>query len=150
ASVFGPMRNPWDPARSAGGSSGGTGSAVAAGLAVAGTGTDSGGSIRIPAAFCGLTGLKPTYGRVSLRGVIPATWSRDTVGPMTRSAEDAAALLNVLAELDPKDTAHCGRPTEDFGRLIGRPLAGLRIGLPRARYFDAIDPEVRASVDAAA
>jgi aspartyl-tRNA(Asn)/glutamyl-tRNA(Gln) amidotransferase subunit A len=149
ASVFGPMRNPWDTACTAGGSSGGTGSAVAAGLAAAGTGTDSGGSIRIPAAFCGLTGLKPTYGRVSLRGVIPASWSRDTVGPMTRSAEDAAALLNVLAEPDPADGTHCQRPAEDYGRLIGRPLTGLRVGRPRSRFFDEVEATLQGAVEAA-
>jgi Asp-tRNA(Asn)/Glu-tRNA(Gln) amidotransferase A subunit family amidase len=147
--VFGAMLNPWDAAHFAGGSSGGTASAVAAGLAAAGTGTDTGGSIRIPSSFCGLTGLKPTYGRVSIRGIVPAAWTLDHAGPMARSAEDAAALLNAMAGADPDDVTWRPQPPEDFTRRIGRPLAGLRVGRPVGRYFEDVDRSVRGPVEEA-
>jgi aspartyl-tRNA(Asn)/glutamyl-tRNA(Gln) amidotransferase subunit A len=147
--VFGVMRNPWNAAHFAGGSSGGTASAVAAGLAVAGTGTDTGGSIRIPSSFCGLTGLKPTYGRVSIRGIVPAAWTLDHAGPMARCAEDAAALLNALAGPDPEDVTCRPRPPEDFARLIGRPLTGLRVGRLVTPFFEDVDRSVRGPVERA-
>lgn len=147
--VFGPMRNPWNLQRTAGGSSGGTASAVAAGLAVAGTGTDTGGSIRIPSAFCGLTGLKPTYGRVSIRGIQPAAWSLDHAGPIARSAQDVAELMNVLVARDPLDPTQARIPAEDFLDQIIRGPSGLRIGRVRAWFSKDVDGSVLRPVEAA-
>src|SRR5690606_30397718 len=135
-SFYGPVRNPWDLERVPGGSSGGSAAAVAARLAPAATGTDTGGSIRQPAALCGLTGLKPTYGCVSRYGMIAFASSLDQAGPMTQSAEDAALMLGVMAGFDPRDSTSVERPTDDYVTGLGASLQGLRIGLP-SEYFGA-------------
>jgi aspartyl-tRNA(Asn)/glutamyl-tRNA(Gln) amidotransferase subunit A len=135
-SFFGPVKNPWDTARVPGGSSGGSAACVAARLAPAATGTDTGGSIRQPAALCGITGLKPTYGVVSRYGMIAFASSLDQGGPMARTAEDCALLLNVMAGFDARDSTSLEREKEDYTRDLAKPLAGLRIGLPR-EFFGA-------------
>ena len=146
----GPARNPWDTARVTGGSSGGSGSAVAAGQCMAALGSDTGGSIRIPSALCGIAGLKPTFGRVSRHGVFPLSHSLDTVGPMARCVSDLALVMNVIAGYDPRDPSCANRPGEDFAALLGQPIAGLRIGVPQEHFYDVIAPEVRAAVQDAA
>jgi len=146
---FGAVRNPWGEAHVAGGSSGGPAAAVAAGLCYGALGTDTGGSIRQPAAWCGITGLKPTYGLVSARGVIPLSWSLDHVGPMTRTAGDAALLLQAIAGFDPLDPASVDHPAEDYTRALNRSTRRLRLGLPRGDWFRDLDPEVEAAVTAA-
>ena len=145
---FRPVRNPWDLARTPGGSSSGTGAAVAADLIVAGLGTDTSGSIRGPAAFCGISGLKPTFGRVSKEGCVPLGYSLDNIGPMAHTAEDCALLLQVIAGFDPADPCTANRPVPDFSSGLNRPLAGLRIGVPRGYFFDIpdLDEEVRSGV----
>jgi len=148
-SYYGPVRNPWDTERVPGGSSGGSAAAVAAGMAPAVTGTDTGGSIRQPAALCGLTGLKPTYGVVSRYGMIAFASSLDQGGPMARSAEDCALLLNAMAGFDECDSTSLERPAEDYARDLDKPLAGLRIGLPREFFGAGMDEDVRAAVEAA-
>jgi aspartyl-tRNA(Asn)/glutamyl-tRNA(Gln) amidotransferase subunit A len=145
----GAVSNPWDPARVAGGSSGGPAAAVAAGLCHGALGTDTGGSIRQPAAWCGITGLKPTAGLVSARGVIPLAWSLDHVGPMTRTAADAALLLRAIAGFDPLDPASVDHPAEDYTGELTRSTRRLRLGLPRGDWFHDLDPEVEAAVTAA-
>ena len=147
---YGPAHNPWDITRITGGSSGGSGSAVAAGQVMGALGSDTGGSVRIPAGLCGITGLKPTFGRVSRHGVYPLAWSLDTVGPMTRTAEDAALIMNAIAGHDPQDPASADRPSEDFTQDLEEGVKGLRIGIPREYFFDIIDPEVEAAVRQAA
>jgi aspartyl-tRNA(Asn)/glutamyl-tRNA(Gln) amidotransferase subunit A len=147
---YGTSRNPWDGSRMPGGSSSGSGVAVAAQLAAGALGTDTGGSVRIPAALCGIVGLKPTYGRVSRAGVIPLAWSLDHVGPMTRTVADAALLLHVLAGRDPADPSTADVPVPDYRRALTGDIRGLRLGLPRALFFDHLDPEVRAAVESAA
>lgn len=148
-SYYGAVRNPWHPERVAGGSSGGSAAAVAAGLCVAATGTDTGGSIRQPAAFCGITGLKPTYGRVSRFGMIAFASSLDQGGPMTRSAEDAAVMLQVMAGFDQRDSTSAEQPVPDYRAALEQDLAGLRIGVPK-EYMDAgLDEEIAASVQLA-
>ncbi|CAG0993467.1 partial Glutamyl-tRNA(Gln) amidotransferase subunit A, partial [Rhodocyclaceae bacterium] len=132
-----------------GGSSGGSAAAVAARLAPAATGTDTGGSIRQPAALCGFTGLKPTYGVVSRYGMIAFASSLDQGGPMARSAEDCALMLNAMAGFDERDSTSLERPTEDYARDLDKPLAGLRIGLPREFFGAGMDDDVRAAVEAA-
>ena len=146
-SHFGPVRNPWDTGRVPGGSSGGSAAAVAAGLAPAATGTDTGGSIRQPAAMCNLTGLKPTYGVVSRYGMIAYASSLDQGGPLARSAEDCALLLNVMAGFDARDSTSLDRPAEDYARDLDKPLAGLRIGLPREFFGDGCDAGVMRCVE---
>ena len=148
-SYFGPVKNPWDTARVPGGSSGGSAAAIAARLAPAATGTDTGGSIRQPAALCGLTGLKPTYGVVSRYGMIAFASSLDQAGPMAKSAADCALLLNAMAGFDARDSTSLERPAEDYTRDLEQPLAGLRIGLPREFFGAGMDDDVRAVVDAA-
>ena len=148
-SFFGPVRNPWDTARVPGGSSGGSAAAVAARLAPAATGTDTGGSIRQPAALCNLTGLKPTYGVVSRYGMIAFASSLDQAGPMAASAEDCALLLNSMAGFDERDSTSLERPLEDYSRNLEKPLSGLRIGLPKEFFGDGCDAEVMAAVRAA-
>jgi len=148
-SYFGPVKNPWDTQRVPGGSSGGSAAAVAARLAPAVTGTDTGGSIRQPASLCGLTGLKPTYGVVSRYGMIAFASSLDQAGPMAKSAEDCALLLNAMAGFDPRDSTSLERPAEDYARDLEKPLDGLRIGLPREFFGAGMDDDVRAAVDAA-
>lgn len=142
---FGAVANPWNPKRSPGGSSGGSGAAVAAGLVYAALGTDTGGSIRIPASFCGTVGLKPTYGRVSRRGVMPLSWSLDHVGPLTTSVRDAALVLNAIAGHDPADAASAHHPVVDFVPDDCR-VRGVRVGFPENFFFDRLDPDVELSV----
>jgi aspartyl-tRNA(Asn)/glutamyl-tRNA(Gln) amidotransferase subunit A len=143
---FGAVRNPWDVAHSPGGSSGGSGAAVAAGLAYAAMGTDTGGSIRIPASFCGTVGLKPTYGRVSRYGVLPLGYSLDHVGPLTRSARDAAIVLNAIAGHDRRDETSSRRPVVDYVPDDGCSIRGMRVGLPENFYFERLDGDVESSV----
>jgi aspartyl-tRNA(Asn)/glutamyl-tRNA(Gln) amidotransferase subunit A len=149
SSFFGPVKNPWDITRVPGGSSGGSAAAIAARLVPAATGTDTGGSIRQPAALCGLTGLKPTYGVVSRYGMIAFASSLDQGGPMAKSAEDCALLLNAMAGFDARDSTSLERPAEDYGRDLERPLEGLKIGLPKEFFSDGMDTGVRAAVEAA-
>jgi aspartyl-tRNA(Asn)/glutamyl-tRNA(Gln) amidotransferase subunit A len=148
-SYFGAVKNPWDRERVPGGSSGGSAAAIAARMAPAATGTDTGGSIRQPAALCNLTGLKPTYGVVSRYGMIAFASSLDQAGPMAGSAEDCALLLNTMAGFDERDSTSLDRPTEDYTRELGKPLAGLRIGLPKEFFGEGCDAEVMAAVRAA-
>ncbi|MBT9522780.1 MAG: Asp-tRNA(Asn)/Glu-tRNA(Gln) amidotransferase subunit GatA [Dechloromonas sp.] len=148
-SFFGPVRNPWDTSRVPGGSSGGSAAAVAARLAPAATGTDTGGSIRQPAALCNLTGLKPTYGVVSRYGMIAFASSLDQGGPMAASAEDCALLLNTMVGFDERDSTSLDRPVEDYTRDLEKPLDGLRIGLPKEFFGEGCDAEVMAAVRAA-
>jgi len=145
----GPCRNPWDRTRSPGGSSGGNGAALAAGLCAAALGTDTGGSIRIPAAACGVVGLKPTLGRVSRRGVVPLSWSLDTVGPMARTVEDVALLLDAIAGPDAEDEACSRRPAEAFGRELEAGVRDLALGVPDEWFFDGVEPGIVAAVEAA-
>jgi aspartyl-tRNA(Asn)/glutamyl-tRNA(Gln) amidotransferase subunit A len=158
-SYFGPVQNPWDRRAVPGGSSGGSAAAVAARLVPAATGTDTGGSIRQPASFTGVTGIKPTYGRVSRYGMIAFASSLDQGGPLARSAQDCALLLNGMAGFDTRDSTSLEHPDEDFTRHLGkgwngstdaaRPLAGLRIGLPDEYFGAGLAPDVRAAIDAA-
>jgi aspartyl-tRNA(Asn)/glutamyl-tRNA(Gln) amidotransferase subunit A len=148
-SYFGPVRNPWNIKAVPGGSSGGAASAVAARLCAAATGTDTGGSIRQPAALCGITGIKPTYGTVSRYGMIAFASSLDQAGPMARSAEDCALMLNVMTGHDPRDSTSLVRDKEDYTRELNKPLAGLRIGLPREFFAEGLSPDVGACVQAA-
>jgi len=148
-SFFGDVHNPWNAAHIAGGSSGGSAAAVAAGLCYAAIGTDTAGSIREPAALCGCVGIKPTYGRVSARGVIPLSWSLDHVGPLAASVRDAAAMLQAIAGYDPLDTGSSDVPVADYVSAIGEATKNLRIGIPRAHFYDELDEEVRGAVDAA-
>jgi aspartyl-tRNA(Asn)/glutamyl-tRNA(Gln) amidotransferase subunit A len=141
-SYFPSARNPWDRTRSPYGSSSGSGAALAAGLVAGALGTDTGGSIRFPAAACGVAGLKPTYGRCSRWGVFPAAWSLDHTGPMARSVEDCALMLNALAGYDPKDPASATEPVQDYTLTLKEPIAGLRVGLPSPDYFDGAGDEV--------
>ncbi|MFE0043344.1 amidase [Streptomyces albireticuli] len=138
--------NAWDLGRVAGGSSGGSAVAVAAGAATFALGTDTGGSIRVPAALNGVVGLKPTYGLVPRYGVTSLSWSLDHVGPLTRTVEDAALVLAALAGHDPRDPASVAAPAVDYRPGPGTDLTGLRVGVPRNYYFDRVDPEVEASV----
>jgi aspartyl-tRNA(Asn)/glutamyl-tRNA(Gln) amidotransferase subunit A len=148
-SFFGPVRNPWDRGAVPGGSSGGSAAAVAAGLAPAATGTDTGGSIRQPAAMCGISGLKPTYGLVSRYGMIAYASSLDQGGPMARSAADLALLLNTMVGFDARDSTSLQRAKEDYARELERPLEGLRIGLPREYFGEGLSDDVARAVDAA-
>lgn len=148
-SFFGPVRNPWNLAFTSGGSSGGSAVAVATGMCVAAIGTDTGGSIRTPASQCGVTGLKPTYGAVPVRGIIPLAPSLDHCGPICRTAEDAAFLCNAIAGYDPQDpySSQQARPV-DLG-LLNQPTGRLRIGVPRAPFFDLLDPAIASAVEQA-
>jgi aspartyl-tRNA(Asn)/glutamyl-tRNA(Gln) amidotransferase subunit A len=148
-SYFGPVKNPWDVSRVPGGSSGGSAASIAARLTPAATGTDTGGSIRQPASLCGLTGLKPTYGVVSRYGMIAFASSLDQAGPMAKSAEDCALLLNVMAGFDERDSTSLQRETEDYARDLDKPLDGLRIGLPKEFFGEGMDNDVRTAVEAA-
>ncbi|MCJ2073233.1 amidase [Methylobacterium sp. J-030] len=144
-----PTRNPWDLARVPGGSSGGSGAAVAAGLCPAALGSDTGGSIRIPAALGGIVGLKPTYGRIGRSGIVPHSWSLDHAGPLTRTVADAALLLGTLAGPDPDDPAASTAPVPDYRAGLDAPVRGLRVAVIRNHFFDAIDADVAAAVEAA-
>ena len=146
---FGAVRNPWNQERSPGGSSGGSAAAVAVGSASASIGSDTGGSIRIPAALCGVVGLMPTYGRVSRRGVLPLSWSLDHVGPLARSVEDAALVLNAIAGHDPRDPGSAARPAPDAAAELGRGLEGLVVGLPRDPLWMEVEEPVRAACEEA-
>jgi len=149
---YGPTRNPWNLDHIPGGSSGGSGAAVAAGLALATMGSDTGGSIRMPAAFCGVVGLKPTYGRVSKAGVVPLSWSFDHAGPLTRTVRDAALLLQATAGYDPADASTVRIPAGDYVGALGdieAGIKGMRIGVPRGYFFDLLDDDVRAAVEQA-
>lgn len=148
-SYFGPVRNPWDHKRSPGGSSGGSAAAVAARLAPAATGTDTGGSIRQPAALTGICGLKPTYGLVSRYGMIAFASSLDQAGPMARSAEDLGLMLNVMAGHDARDSTSLELPAQDYLRDLARPVTGLRIGLPKEFFASGLAPEVQRAVESA-
>lgn len=148
-SYYGPVRNPWNRDVVPGGSSGGSAAAVAARLAPAATGTDTGGSIRQPAALTGICGLKPTYGVVSRYGMIAFASSLDQAGPMARSAEDLGMLLNVIAGFDARDSTSLERPAEDYNRDLARPLAGLRIGLPKEFFAAGLTPDVQRAVEVA-
>jgi aspartyl-tRNA(Asn)/glutamyl-tRNA(Gln) amidotransferase subunit A len=148
-SYFGPVRNPWDIKAVPGGSSGGAASAVAARLCAAATGTDTGGSIRQPAALCGISGIKPTYGTVSRYGMIAFASSLDQAGPMGRNAEDLALMLNVMTGHDPRDSTSLQRDKEDYTRDLTKPLTGLRIGLPREFFAAGLSQDVGQSVQAA-
>ena len=145
-SYFGPTRNPHDIRRIPGGSSAGSGAAVAANLLYGSLGSDTGGSIRIPAALCGVVGMKPTFGRVSKHGVFPLSWTLDHVGPLTRTVEDNALLLNALAGYDPKDPYSADRDPEDFARDLRRGVRGAVIGVPGDFYFEHVEDEVEERV----
>jgi aspartyl-tRNA(Asn)/glutamyl-tRNA(Gln) amidotransferase subunit A len=150
-SAFGPSRNPWDPERVPGGSSGGSAAAVAAGECIASLGSDTGGSIRQPASFCGVVGLKPTYGRVSRWGLVAFASSLDQVGPFSTSVADAAEVLQVIAGADPRDSTCLKAPVPDYLAVLGRDVKGLRVGLIRECFEEpGLDPQVKASVLAAA
>ncbi len=148
-SHFGPVRNPWGKKLVPGGSSGGSATAVAARMAPAATGTDTGGSIRQPAALTGVCGLKPTYGVVSRYGMIAFASSLDQAGPLAKSAADLALLMNAMAGFDARDSTSLERPKEDYGRYLGKDLQGLRIGLPSEYFGEGIEPGVRAAVEQA-
>lgn len=147
---YGPCRNPYDTTRSPGGSSGGSGAALAARLCAGSLGSDTGGSIRIPASLCGIVGLKPTYGRVSLRGVVPLSWNLDHAGPLARSARDAAILLQAIAGYDPADPASAFMPLADYLEALENGVRGWRIALAHDSHFRDAEEEVLAAVDKAA
>lgn len=147
---YGATCNPWDPARIPGGSSGGSAAAVAAGMSLAALGTDTGGSIRIPASLCGVVGLKPTYGRVSVRGVFPLSWNLDHVGPLTRSVKDAALILQVLAGYDADDPFSINHPLDDYLAHIEEGVKGWRVALASGDYVNEADAEVLDAVQLAA
>ncbi|MGD7035367.1 Asp-tRNA(Asn)/Glu-tRNA(Gln) amidotransferase subunit GatA [Methylotuvimicrobium buryatense] len=148
-SFYGPVQNPWDVTCVPGGSSGGSAAAVAAGLTAGATGTDTGGSIRQPAAFCGITGLKPTYGRVSRYGMIAYASSLDQGGPMTRTAEDAAIMLQAMAGFDEKDSTSVDMPVPDYSAGLNQPLSGLKIGLPKEFFGEGLNGEIAAVIETA-
>jgi aspartyl-tRNA(Asn)/glutamyl-tRNA(Gln) amidotransferase subunit A len=153
-SFFGDVPNPWNAAHIAGGSSGGSAAAVAAGLCYAAIGTDTAGSVREPAALCGCVGLKPTYGRVSARGVIPLSWSLDHVGPLAATVADAAVVLQAIAGYDVPDVCSANVPISDYvsglrGGALLEEMKTLRVGIPRAHFYDGLDDEVRAAVEQA-
>lgn len=146
---FGAVQNPWQAGYIAGGSSGGPAAAVAARLCYGALGTDTGGSIRQPAAYCGVVGLKPTYGLVSARGLIPLSWSLDHVGPLCRTAGDAAMLLQAIAGFDPQDPASVESPPVHYVRALDLKMRRLRLGRPKTMYFETLDPEIDSAVTAA-
>ncbi len=148
-SFYGPVKNPWDTAAVPGGSSGGSAAAVSGGLAPAATGTDTGGSIRQPAALCGITGLKPTYGRVSRYGMIAFASSLDQAGPMARTAEDCALLLEAMAGFDARDSTCVERDVPRYSQALGGDLKGVTIGLPKEYFGEGLDPTVASAIDAA-
>ena len=141
-SFYGPVKNPWDDCRVPGGSSGGSASAVAARLSPAATGTDTGGSIRQPSSFCGITGLKPTYGRVSRYGMVAFASSLDQGGPMTQTAEDAALIMNIIAGFDEHDSTSTEKPTDNYTEKLNNSIKGLKIGLPKQYFDESLDNNV--------
>lgn len=148
-SFFGPVHNPWSLDRVPGGSSGGSAAATAAALCFGSLGTDTAGSLRIPACYCGVVGFKPTYGRVSNRGVVPLSWTLDHVGPLCRTVEDAALMLGVIAGYDELDPSTVDTPVPDYTSAFRMQVSKLRLGIPRTPFFDALDPEIAKAVDAA-
>jgi aspartyl-tRNA(Asn)/glutamyl-tRNA(Gln) amidotransferase subunit A len=148
-SFFGPVRNPWQPAYCVGGSSAGSAAAVAAGLCYGAIGSDTGGSVRQPAGYGGIVGLKPTYGRVSTRGAIPLSWYLDHLGPMTRTVEDAALMLQAIAGYDPLEPTSPDLPVPDFSAKLSTGAATLRLGVPRAYFYDGLHPETQAAMESA-
>lgn len=148
-SYFGPVRNPWAPDRNCGGSSGGSAVATIADFCYGTLGTDTGGSVRTPASFCGMVGFKPTHGRSSIRGIIPLVWSLDTVGPMTKTVEDAALMLDLIAGYDDLDIDCVDRPVGAYAKSIGAPVRSFRLGIPRALFYDRVDDEVLKAVTTA-
>jgi aspartyl-tRNA(Asn)/glutamyl-tRNA(Gln) amidotransferase subunit A len=148
-SYYGPVRNPWALERNPGGSSGGSAAAVAADLCYGALGTDTGGSIRTPASYCGIVGLKPTYGLVSIRGIVPLTVSLDHCGPMTRTVKDAAMMLNVLAGYDRLDIASVEHRIEDYVSALDQPVSDFRVGILRAPFFDHLDSDAGRVIDEA-
>jgi aspartyl-tRNA(Asn)/glutamyl-tRNA(Gln) amidotransferase subunit A len=147
-SYYGPVHNPWSLDHEAGGSSSGSAVAMAAGLCYGSVGSDTGGSIRQPSAYCGTVGFKPTYGRVSTRGVVPLSWLYDHVGPMTRTVADAAAMLQVLAGYDPEDANSADQPVPDYAAALSQ-SGHLRVGVPRAYFYEGLHPEIETAVNAA-
>jgi aspartyl-tRNA(Asn)/glutamyl-tRNA(Gln) amidotransferase subunit A len=148
-SAFGVTRNPWDTSRIPGGSSGGSAAAIAAHEAIATLGTDTGGSIRQPAALCGCVGLKPTYGRISRYGLVAFASSLDQIGPFTKDVRDSATMLGVMSGVDPRDSTSVPQPVPDYAAALDGNIRGLKIGLPKEYMIGGLDPEVKASVDAA-
>jgi aspartyl-tRNA(Asn)/glutamyl-tRNA(Gln) amidotransferase subunit A len=146
---FGPARNPWNVERITGGSSAGSAAAVAAGMCYGSVGSDDGGSVRIPGAHCGVVGFKTSYGRVSTRGVVPSAYSMDTIGPIARTVEDAATLLQVIAGYDPLDAIVRDEAVPDYGQAMHGGNAGLRVGVPREYFFEQLHPDVSAAVEEA-
>ena len=146
---YGDCRNPWDPSRIPGGSSGASAAAVAARQVFAALGTDTGGSVRMPAHFCGTVGLRPTQGRVSRHGIFPRSWSMDSAGPLARTAEDAALVLQAIAGPDTGDPTAEAVPVPNYSAAPGEPVAGLRIGVPTRYFFDEVDDGIRTLLDAA-
>jgi aspartyl-tRNA(Asn)/glutamyl-tRNA(Gln) amidotransferase subunit A len=146
---FGPVHNPWDRERISGGSSGGSGAAVAARLCYGALGSDTGGSIRQPSAYCGIVGLKPTYGLVSTTGVVPLSWSLDHVGPMTRTVADTAVLLQAIAGYDPSDTNSVAAVPPDYTKALGQKVSAFRLGIPRAVFYEGVDPDIERAVNEA-
>ncbi|WP_233522963.1 amidase [Peribacillus saganii] len=146
-SHFGPVRNPYNLSKMTGGSSSGSAAAVASGLCYGALGTDTGGSVRIPASVCGIVGMKPTFGRVSKYGLYPTSWTLDHIGPLTRSVKDNAILLNALSGYDSQDYYSIKTDQEDFTRLLGKGIKGSVIGIPSSFYFERVDSEVRNQVN---
>ena len=146
---FGSAHNPWNLERITGGSSAGSAAAVSAGLCYGSVGSDDGGSVRIPGAFCGVVGFKTSYGRVSTRGVVPSAYSMDTIGPIVRTVEDAAAILQVIAGYDPNDAITPAEPVPDYLPALSAPIANLRIGVPRDYFFEDLHPDVASAVEEA-
>src|SRR6202789_3507316 len=148
-SAFGVTHNPWDPTRIPGGSSGGSAAAVAADECIASLGTDTGGSIRQPAALCGCVGLKPTYGRISRYGLVAFASSLDQIGPFTKDVRDSATLLGVMSGVDPRDATSVPQPVPDYAAALDGNIKGLKLGLPKEYMIGGLDPEVKAAVDTA-
>ena len=148
-SFFGPVHNPWALDHIPGGSSGGSAAAVSANLCFGALGTDTAGSVRIPASYCGVVGLKPTYGRVSLRGIIPLSWTLDHCGPICRTVEDSSLMLQAMAGFDPLDPASNNVPVPDYSLAFTKPVSKLRLGIPRAPFFEDLNPEVAQAINTA-
>jgi len=149
STYFLPVRNPWALDRISAGSSGGSAAAVISDMTVGALGTDTGGSVRMPAAYCSIVGLKPTYGLVSIRGIIPRTYSLDHCGPMTKTVEDTAILLNAMVGYDKLDVASVEHSKEDYVAALKQPVSGLRLGIPRAPFFDRLDDETSKAIEEA-